>query len=48
MVSKTQVSQNLPEIPLSIKVFEINDSFNLRPNLKWQPKLGKFDNFQKH
>ena len=37
-VSSTQRVQTLLEITLSLRVFEINDIFNLCQNSRWQPK----------
>ena len=33
--------QNLPEIALSLMVFEINDIFHFRQNSRWLLKIGK-------
>ena len=37
-VSSTQRVQTLLEITLSLRVFEINDSFNFHQNSRWQTK----------
>ena len=37
-VSSTQMAQTLLEITLSLRVFEINDTFNFHQNSRWQPK----------
>ena len=33
--------RNLPEIALSLTVFEINDIFHFRHNSRWRPKFEK-------
>ena len=37
-VSCAQRVQTLLEITLSLRVFEINDTFNFHQNSRWQPK----------
>ena len=37
-VSSTQRVQTLLKITLSLRVFEINDTFNFHQNSRWQPK----------